>query len=85
VRYRPSGWDAHERSGVIEVPSCLDLVFVDGIGAGRRELAHLLDSVVWVQSDVVDDERRGIARDISQAVNGDAEESTAFLARVDGR
>jgi hypothetical protein len=41
VRYRPPGWDAHERSGAIEVPSCLDLVFVDGIGAGRRELAHL--------------------------------------------
>lgn len=78
VRYRPPGWETHNRSGAIEVPSGLDLVLVEGVGAGRRELAHLLDAVVWVQSDFADAERRGIARDIAQGVNGNAEESTAF-------
>ena len=33
---------------------------------------------MWVQSDFAEAERRGIARDIAQGVNGDVEESTAF-------
>ena len=78
VSYRPPAWDAHDRPGAIEVPSGLDTVLVEGVGAGRRELAHLLDAVVWVQSDFAEAERRGIARDIAQGVNGDAGESTAF-------
>ncbi len=78
VRYRPPGWDTHERPGAIEVPAGLELVLVEGVGAGRRELAHLLDAVVWVQSDFAEAERRGIARDIAQSANGDAEQSIAF-------
>lgn len=78
VRYRPPGWDAHGRPGAIDGPAGLTLVVVEGVGAGRKELAHLLDTVVWVQSDFAEAERRGIARDITQGVNGDAEESIAF-------
>ncbi len=78
VHYRPPGWDTHGRPGAIEVSSGLDLVLVEGVGAGRREFVHLLDAVVWVQSDFAEAERRGIARDIAQGVNGDTEESTAF-------
>jgi hypothetical protein len=33
---------------------------------------------VWVQSDFAEAERRGIARDIAQGVNGDPEASTRF-------
>lgn len=78
MSYRPPGWIERERPGAIVVPAGLDLVVVEGVGAGRRELEGLLDAVVWVQSDFAEAERRGIARDIAEGVNGDAAESTAF-------
>jgi hypothetical protein len=54
------------------------LVIVEGVGAGRRELAHLLAAVVWVQSDRAEAERRGIARDVASGVNGGREAAIAF-------
>jgi hypothetical protein len=80
VHYRPPGWEAHGRPGAIDLPAKLGMVLVEGVGAGRRELADLLDAVVWVQSDFVEAERRGVARDIAQGVNGDAEQSVRFWA-----
>ena len=35
-----------------------ELLIVEGAGAARRELMHLLDAVVWVQSDATEAERR---------------------------
>jgi hypothetical protein len=78
VRYRPPAWDARGRAGAIEVPVGLEMVLIEGVGAGQRALAPLLDAVVWVQSDFAEAERRGIARDIAQGVNGDREASTRF-------
>jgi uridine kinase len=78
VDYRPPGWESHGRPGVIEVPTGLDLVIIEGVGAGRRELAHLLDAVVWVQSDYAEAERRGIARDVASGVNGDRVAAASF-------
>lgn len=60
------------------MPAGLDLVLVEGVGAGRRELADLLDAVVWVQSDFAAAERRGIARDIASGANGDEARTVAF-------
>ncbi len=77
VRYRPPGWEAHDRPGAIEVPAGLDLVVVEGVGAGRRELAPLLDAVIWVQSDFAEAERRGLARDIASGINGRREAAIA--------
>lgn len=78
VGYRPPGWEAKGRLGAVEVAAGLDLVLVEGVGAGRRELAPLLDAVVWVQSDAVEAERLGIARDTAAGTDGDLEEATAF-------
>lgn len=78
VRHRPQAWEAHDRPGAIEVPAGLDLVVVEGVGAGRRELVSLLDAVVWVQSDFAEAERRGIARDIALGVNGGPDQTAAF-------
>ncbi len=78
VAYRPPAWEAHGRSGAIEVPAGLDLLLVEGVGAGRRELAHLLDAVVWVQSDFAEAETRAIDRDVAQGANGNREAATAF-------
>ncbi|GIG29679.1 hypothetical protein Cma02nite_22790 [Cellulomonas marina] len=78
VSFRPPAWERNGRSGSIEVPAGLDLVIVEGVGANQRELAGLIDATVWVQSDFAMAEERGIARDIAQGVNGDAEEAVAF-------
>ena len=78
VSFRPPGWDAGGRPGRLEVPGGLDLVVVEGVGSGRRELGHLVDALLWLQSDVVEAERRGLARDVASGVNGDLEQATAF-------
>jgi hypothetical protein len=77
VSYRPPAWEVHGRVGAIDINASL-LVVVEGVGAGRRELAGLIDVLVWVQSDFAEAERRGIARDIASGVNGDADATTAF-------
>jgi hypothetical protein len=63
VRYRPPAWDERGRGGAIEVAAGAPLVIVEGVGAARRELMPFLDAVVWVQSDLAEADRRGIARD----------------------
>jgi hypothetical protein len=78
IAFRPPQWERRGRQGRIEVPAGLDLVLVEGTGASQRAHAGLLDATVWVQADLVEAERRGIARDIAQGVNGDAEETVAF-------
>lgn len=78
VRFRPPAWDERRRPGAIEVPAGTRWLFVEGVGASRRELADLLDAALWVQSDHQVAEQRGIDRDVEQGVNGDREQATAF-------
>jgi hypothetical protein len=78
VRYRPPGWETRQRPGAVEVPAGLDLVIVEGVGASQRSLAGLVDAIVWVQSDFVEAERRGIARDVAAGENGDVAEVYRF-------
>ncbi|MFD3444215.1 hypothetical protein ACFDTO_06395 [Microbacteriaceae bacterium 4G12] len=78
VRFRPPAWVDRGRDGAIEVPASADLVLLEGVGASRRELEGFLDLSIWVQSDVVEAERRGLARDASLGVNGDEEETREF-------
>ena len=63
VSFRPPAWQERNRDGAIEVPAGLELVIIEGAGAARRELTDLVDAVIWVQSDMAEAERRGIARD----------------------
>jgi energy-coupling factor transporter ATP-binding protein EcfA2 len=63
VSYRPPAWREHNRDGAIEIPPDCDLVVIEGAGAARRELMALVDTVIWVQSDPAEAERRGIERD----------------------
>jgi len=63
VAFRPPAWHEHNRAGAIEVPPGADLVIIEGAGAAREELMPLIDAVIWVQADMVEAERRGIARD----------------------
>jgi hypothetical protein len=63
VSYQPPAWSERQRAGAIEVPQGRELVIIEGAGSARRELMHLIDAVVWVQSDMAEAERRGIERD----------------------
>ena len=62
VSYRPPQWAGQDREGSIEVPSGCPLLVIEGDGAGRREVADLIDALIWVQSDEREAERRALAR-----------------------
>lgn len=72
VRYRPSAWEERGREGAVEVPAGCSMLILEGVGAARRELTHVLDTVVWIQSDMDRARTRGLIRD-----GGDAA-ATAF-------
>jgi uridine kinase len=63
VSFRPPAWKKRNRNGAIEIPPNSDLVIIEGAGAARRELRPMTDTVIWVQSDMAEAERRGIERD----------------------
>jgi hypothetical protein len=62
VSYRPPPWDERKRQGTIEVPEGCPLLIIEGVGAARKECAHLIDVAIWVQSDEREAERRNLAR-----------------------
>ena len=62
VSYRPPRWDEHGREGSIEVPGGCPLLIIEGDGAGRREAAGLIDTLIWVQADEREAGRRSAAR-----------------------
>jgi hypothetical protein len=62
VSYRPPKWDEHGREGSLEVPVGCPLLIIEGDGAGRREVAHLIDTLMWVQADERGAARRSAAR-----------------------
>jgi hypothetical protein len=62
VSYRPPRWDEHGREGSIEVPIGCPLLIIEGDGAGRWEVAHLIDTLIWVQADEREAGRRAVAR-----------------------
>lgn len=63
VSYRPPRWVARGREGSIDVPAGCPLLVIEGDGAGRGEVAHLIDALIWVQSDEREAERRRLVRD----------------------
>lgn len=51
VDFTPPAWTERGRQGAIVVPPDARLVVVEGVGAGRRELADLVDATIWVQAE----------------------------------
>lgn len=74
VAHRPAAWVQRGRPGVIAVPGGLDVLWVEGTGVVREELAPWLDASVWVQGDLDEQERRLVARD------GDSPEQQRHVA-----
>jgi len=62
VHYQPPAWPSRGRAGHIDLSAKASLVIVEGVGATRREVTHLLDTAVWVQSDFREAERRAKLR-----------------------
>ena len=64
VHYRPEAWDDWRRpEGATNVPAGCSTLILEGVGAGRRELTHVVDVSIWIQADFEEARRRGIARD----------------------
>ena len=74
VDFRPAAWAAHDRPGSITVPAGADIVWVEGTGVVREELAPWLDASVWMQGDLGEQERLLAARD------GDSPEQAEHVA-----
>jgi hypothetical protein len=72
VDYRPPAWESRGRSGSISVDEDCEVVIVEGVGASRLEVWPWLTASIWIQSDMDEAERRGIARD------GGTEEARRF-------
>ncbi len=63
VDYRPPAWESRGRPGSIVVEAACEVVIIEGVGASRRELEPWVTASIWIQSDMDEAERRGIARD----------------------
>jgi hypothetical protein len=63
VEFRPLAWIEHDRPGTIRIPAGLDVVWIEGTGIIREELAPWLDASIWVQGDLDEQESRLVARD----------------------
>lgn len=75
VDFRPPAWEARGRPGAVTVPAGTSVLFVEGVGAGRRETAHLVDAVIWVQSDRVVRDQREAARIAAGEIDAEVSES----------
>ncbi|MDX8033374.1 hypothetical protein SK803_24415 [Lentzea sp. BCCO 10_0856] len=74
VEFRPPAWIEHHRQGAIQVPAGMDVVWIEGTGIIREELAEWLDASIWIQGDLDEQERRLVARD------GDSEAQQRHVA-----
>jgi hypothetical protein len=52
VDFRPTAWSDHDRPGSITVAAGADVVWVEGTGIIREELAPWLDAGIWLQGDL---------------------------------
>lgn len=65
VCFRPPAWES-QREGCITASARAALVVIEGVGAGRRGLADLVDGVIWVQSDLDVADRRNEERNAGE-------------------
>jgi len=76
VDFTPPAWTARGRAGSVRARDTAKVLVVEGVGAGRADLAAYADVVVWLQSDRALARTRGIVRDIT--LGRSAEEAETF-------
>ncbi|GIE29309.1 hypothetical protein Ait01nite_023540 [Actinoplanes italicus] len=74
VSFRPDAWVSRDRPGSIAVPAGAPVVWVEGTGVIRAELAPWLDASIWLQGDLDEQELLLTARD------GDSPEQREHVA-----
>lgn len=62
MEFRPPAWIKHDRPGVIRISAGVDIVWIEGTGIIRQELAQWVDASIWMQGDLDEQERRLVAR-----------------------
>lgn len=77
VAFRPPAWEERGRDGAISIADSCSVILVEGVGSSRRSIAPYLSAGVWVQSDWLLAEARGIARDM-RTERPDAVEARRF-------
>ena len=63
VSWRPPAMDRPRAGGQHRRAGLAGIVLVEGVSASRRDLVDLLDAAIWVDGDLDEQERRGVARD----------------------
>ena len=63
--YRPDAWIDRGREGSITAAAS-GFIILEGVGAAQAAMREAVDVIAWVQSDVEEAERRGIARDLAE-------------------
>ncbi len=86
VSFQPPAWSTHGRDGAISVPAGLDVVWLEGTGVVREELAAWTDASLYLQGDLDEQERRLAARDggsaaMQEHVAAWLEEELPFMLR----
>jgi uridine kinase len=64
-RHAVYDWEARRVAGEHAIPVC-DVLLIEGVGAGRREIARFLAYDIWLEVDVRVAEARGLARDLGE-------------------
>ena len=86
VDFTPPAWTAHGRASSIRVPADLDVVWVEGTGIIRAELARWIDASLYLQSDLDVQTARLLERDGDEPAMREhraqwLEEELPFMAR----
>lgn len=66
VAFRPPGWLAKDRPGCVSVAAGAPVLVVEGVGAGRNQLAGQADCLIWMQLDRQLARERGLVRDVER-------------------
>ena len=86
VDFSPPAWAPHGRERSIRVPADLEVVWVEGTGIIRAELAGWIDASLYVQGDLDVQQRRLVGRDgdepaMREHVTAWLEEELPFMDR----
>ncbi len=62
INWTPESWKERNRTGSIVIPTTKILI-VEGVSASRRELSPWIDLPIWIETDLLIAQQRGLARD----------------------
>lgn len=76
--FTPPVWLRHGHKSSIAVVVGTPFVIAEGVGAGMRTVANLIDVSIWVQTNDDTTKERDTRRNTGEGTNNDAKESVRF-------